>query len=284
MVTRIRVVCVLTFFFAGLSIGNTAEKQPIEVLEDNSFLIEEAYNQEPSSVQNILVASFNNDSRRRGWTFNFEQEWPVFSQDHQFSFNVPSYHFVDGADRIHGLGDVVIKYRYQALEEDERKPAFAPGFSIILPTGNRDRGIGNGSVGYEWHLPFSKKIGPRFAVHANGDITYVPHVRARMGGSTGRLSPRRSLVSYNIGASGVFAIMPRLHLILEWLGEFEESINEAGKAKREFQPVISPGARAALFNAEKIQVVAGAAAPVGLNRKADNYGAFLYLSFEHKFH
>jgi hypothetical protein len=30
-----------------------------------------------------------------------------------------------------------------------------------------------------------------------------------------------------------------------------------------------------------LQIVAGAAAPIGLNRKADNYGAFLYLSIEH---
>jgi len=71
--------------------------------------------------------------------------------------------------------------------------------------------------------------------------------------------------------------------MLEWIGDFEESINDAGKPKRAFQPVIAPGFRAAAVNQEKLQVVVGAAAPVGLNRKADNYGALLYLSIEHDF-
>lgn len=262
--------------------ARAAEERPIDVIEDNSFLIEEAYNQEPGVVQHIVTATFSNDSRRRGWSFNFTQEWPVFSQDHQFSYSVPSYHFVDGADRIYGAGDILLNYRYQALEEGELKPAFAPRFSLILPTGNRGRGTGNGVVGYQWALPFSKKLGSRFAMHANLGVTYLPDVRARLGGSTGPLSPRHSLVSYNLGASGIFAISPRFHLMLEWVGVFDESLNDAGKPIRQFQPVLSPGLRAAVVNEEKLQVVVGAAAPMGLNRKADNYGALLYLSIEHK--
>jgi hypothetical protein len=269
------------FVLAGLTAGNAADERPIDVIEDNSFLIEEAYNQEPGVVQHIFTAAFNNDSRRRGWSFNFTQEWPVFSQDHQFSYSVPSYHFIDGADRIYGVGDILLNYRYQALEEGDLKPALAPRFSLILPTGNRDRGTGDGVVGYQWELPVSKKIGSRFAMHANFGLTYLPRVRARLGGSTGPLSSRHSLVSYNLGASGIFALLPRFHLMLEWLGEFEESINDAGKRVREFQPVISPGFRAAVVNEEKLQVVVGAAAPIGLNRKADNFGALLYLSIEH---
>lgn len=265
-------------------LARAAEKQPIEVIEDNSFLIEEAYNQEPGVVQHIFTATFNNDSRGRGWTFNFTQEWPVFSQDHQISYTVPSYHFVEGSDRIRGLGDITLSYRYQAFDEGELKPAFAPEFSLILPTGNRNRGTGDGGVGYQWTLPFSKKLTSRFAMHANLGVTYLPYVRARLGGSTGPLSPRRSLVSFNLGASGVFAIVPRFHLMLEWVGDFDESINDGGKAVRAFQPVISPGFRTAVVNQEKLQVVVGAAAPIGLNRKADNYGALLYLSIEHDFH
>ena len=162
-------------------------------------------------------------------------------------------------------------------------PAFAPRFSLILPSGNRNRGTGDGVVGYEWGLPFSKKFGSRFAMHANLGLTYLPHVRARLGGSTGPLSPRHSLVSYNVAVSGIFAVLPRFHLMLEWTGPFEESINDKGKSRHEFQPVIAPGFRTAVVNEEKLQIVLGAAAPIGLNRKADNYGALLYLSIEHDF-
>lgn len=271
------------FVFFGFLVAQAAEKRPIDVIEDNSFLIEEAYNQESGVVQHIFTAVYNNDSRARGWSFSFTQEWPVFSQDHQFSYTVPSYHFIDGADRIYGVGDILLNYRYQALEEDELKPAFAPRFSLILPTGNRDRGTGNGVVGYQWSLPFSKKLASRFAMHANFGLTYLPHVRARLDGSTGQLSPKHSLVSYNVGASGIFAVLPRFHLMLEWVGEFEESINDVGRPSRAFKPTLSPGFRTAIVDEDKLQIVVGAAMPVGLNRKADNHGAFLYLSIEHDF-
>ena len=147
----------------AVSMAWAAEKRPIEVIQDDSFLIEEAYNQEPNVIQHIFTAAYNNDSRQRGWTFNFTQEWPVFSQDHQFSYSVPTYHFIDGSDRIYGVGDILINYRYQALYEDDSKPAFAPRFSLILPTGSRRRGTGDNVVGYQWNLPFSKKLGSRFA-------------------------------------------------------------------------------------------------------------------------
>src|SRR6266508_1869136 len=262
---------------------NGAEKRPIDVIEDNSFLVEEAYNQEPGVVQHIFTAVYNNDSRARGWSFNFTQEWPIFSQDHQFSYTVPSYHFIDGADRIYGVGDILLNYRYQALEEGDMKPAFAPRFSLILPTGSRRRGSGDNVVGYQWSLPFSKKLASRFAIHANFGLTYLPHVRALPDAGTGQLSPKRSLVSYNLGASAIFALLPRFHLMLEWVGNFEESINDSGRPARAFKPTLSPGFRTAIVNEDKLQIVVGAAMPVGLNHKADNHGAFLYFSVEHDF-
>ena len=260
----------------------TAEQRPIDVIEDNSFFVEEAYNQDPGVVQHIFTAVFNNDSRQRGWNFNFTQEWPLYGKDHQISYTIPSSHFRDGSDRIFGLGDILINYRYQLLDEDEDKPALAPRFSLILPTGSRDRGTGNGVVGYQWELPVSKKLGSSFAVHGNLGLTYLPGVRARLDGSTGPLSPKRSLVSYSLGASAIYALLPRFHLMLEWVGQFEESIDDAGKSRRDFVPMISPGFRTAVVNEENVQVVVGAAAPIGLNRKADNYGALLYFSIEHK--
>jgi hypothetical protein len=260
----------------------SAEQRPIDVIEDNSFFVEEAYNQDPGVVQHIFTAVFNNDSRTRGWNFNFTQEWPLYGKDHQISYTIPSSHFRDGSDRIFGLGDILINYRYQLLDEDEDKPALAPRFSLILPTGSRDRGTGNGVVGYQWELPVSKKLGSSFAVHGNFGLTYLPSVRARLDGSTGPLSPKRSLVSYSLGASAIYALLPRFHLMLEWVGQFEESIDDAGKSRRDFVPMIAPGFRTALVNEENVQVVVGAAAPIGLNRKADNYGALLYFSIEHK--
>jgi hypothetical protein len=282
MSVRISAQTILTvfFIFCCVAIAGADDKTPIEVISDNSFLIEEAYNQEPGVVQHIFNAIYTRGSNRHGWMFSFTQEWPVPAEEHQLSYTIPSTHLWDSGECQCGIGDVLLNYRYQALEESERQPAFAPRFSLILPTGDRNRGTGNGVVGYQWSLPFSKKVGPRLAVHANAGLTYLPHVRSPL--NDGQLSSSRSLVSYNVGGSAIFAILPRLHAMLEWVGNFEQSINDAGKAVYAFKPVISPGFRTAIVNEENLQVVTGAGVPIGLNRNADRYGAFLYFSIEHK--
>jgi hypothetical protein len=273
------IITALVIYLSPGSLVAAQKERPIDIIEDNSFLIEEAYNQEPGVVQHVFSAHYINDSRRRGWEFSFTQEWPVFSQNHQFSYTIPSYRLVENGDRQNGLGDVLLSYRYQLLEEEETKPALAPRFSLILPSGSRKRGTGHGVVGYELGLPLSKKVTGQFALHANFGLTYLPDARAPLG--SGGLSSEHSLISYNLGASAVYAVLPRVHLMLEWLGDFEESIDDNGKHQRSFMPVLSPGLRAAIVDLPMLQIIAGAAAPIGLTRKAENYGAFLYLSIEH---
>ena len=275
-----KVWVVAVFLVPSFRAVASAQREPIELIEDNSFLIEEAYNQEPGLVQHIFQAVYSNDPSQRGWAFTFTQEWSIYGQDHQFSYTVPSYHLINEGERQHGVGDVFLNYRYQALEEGPAKPAFAPRFSLILPTGNPDKGTGNGVVGYQWSLPFSKKVASRVAFHANFGVTCLPHVRSRL--DNGQLSPKRSLVSPWVGGSAIFAILPRLHLMLEWLGLFDDSINDGGKAERSFKPLILPGIRAAIINAEDLQIAVGAGLPIGLNRQANNLAAFLYFSIEHK--
>ncbi len=270
--------------------------RPIDVIEDNSFLIEEAYNQEAGVVQHIFTAQWgeNRDEHphQRGWNLNFTQEWPIFSQRHQFSYSIPSSFIREGGDHQDGVGDIPLNYRLQVLEESLRIPAFAPRFSLILPTGSRNGGTGNGVVGYQWNLPLSKKLASRFAMHANLGLTYLPDVRVPVDiesgaeaddGTSRRLSPAHSLVSYNLGASAIVALSPRFHLLLEWTGVFEESVNEQGRKDQGFSAVISPGVRAAVINRDELQIILGVAAPVGLTRPADDHAVFLYLSVEHNF-
>lgn len=270
-------------FFSLVVTAPAAEPNPIDGISDNSFLIEEAYNQEPGVVQHIFNAVHINDSRRRGWSFNFTQEWPIFSAEHQISYSIPSSHVREGEERQYGLGDMLLNYRYQAMEEGPTRPAFAPRFSLILPTASRDKGTGNGVVGYQWSLPFSKKVAARLALHANFGLTYLPKVQVPLDSDGRRLSPKRSLVSYNVGASAVFALFSRLHLLVEWVGNFEENLNGEGRKERPFKAVISPGVRAALINKENLQMVLGLGAPIGVSRPADNHGVFLYFSIEHNF-
>src|SRR5690349_2337804 len=123
----------------------------VDGIMDNSFLVEEAYNQEAGVVQHILTG-FYNVNRLRGpddkaFDLSFTQEWPVWSQTHQFSYTVP-YSFVrSGGDSSDGVGDVLLNYRYQAYFNEETLTAFAPRVSAVLPTGNADLGFGEDAWG-----------------------------------------------------------------------------------------------------------------------------------------
>jgi len=264
-------------WLAGGSV-DAADETPISVMEDNSFLIEEAYNQEAGVVQHIFNAQYTKSGRTHGWQFNFTQEWPVFSQDHQLSYSIPSYHLVDDGSRVSGLGDILLNYRYQLVYEGDVKPAVAPRFSLIFPTGNRKKDTGNNVVGYQVNLPVSKKITDRIALNFNLGATVLPHVKPVDDNGN---SAKKSLTSVNVGGSAIYALVPRFDLMLEWVGNSEQSFDNAGKRQRSFLSTLSPGFRTAIVNEDKLQIVTGAAMPIGLNRNTDNLGAFLYFSIEH---
>src|ERR1044071_3803427 len=135
-------------------------------IQDNSFFIEEAYNQEPGVVQHIFNLSIDFTNGSREITPSFTQEWPVFSQTHQFSYSIP-YIFTEDDN---GMEDMRLNYRLQAFMEGERTPAFAPRFSLVLPTGDPDKDLGVGSVGYETNLPFSKIVSDRWTLHFNAGM------------------------------------------------------------------------------------------------------------------
>jgi hypothetical protein len=119
-------------------------------------------------------------------------------------------------------------------------------------------------------------------VHANVGLTYLPNVRAPLDNSQ-RLSPRRSLVSYDLGTSVVLAVSSDFHILLEWLGELENEIDGKGKKERLFKAALSPGIRPAVIDKEGVQTVVGVGVPIGLTSPADDVGVFLYFSVEHKF-
>src|SRR4051794_16707075 len=59
--------------------------EPLKI-QDNSFLVEEAYNQEPRVVQHIFAMLRDGDHH---WTGTFTQEWPAGGLAHQLSYTLP---------------------------------------------------------------------------------------------------------------------------------------------------------------------------------------------------
>jgi hypothetical protein len=164
---------------------------------------------------------------------------------------------------------VLLNYRFQALTEGDTPPAFAPRVSLILPTGDENKGLGNDTLGYQFNLPLSKIVHDRWTVHANAGLTLFPDLNDR------------NPVSYNLGGSAIYAVRPNFNLMLELIGEWTEEVSNR-RIERNFQAIVSPGARYA-FNLKSGQLVLGAGVPIGLTKTAPDYGVIFYLSFEHRF-
>ena len=75
---------------AALCQSQSPAKGPAPI-QDNSFLVEEAYNQERGVVQHI--STFSRMWNSRDWTYSFTQEWPgPRNWRHQFSYTLAGMH------------------------------------------------------------------------------------------------------------------------------------------------------------------------------------------------
>lgn len=154
---------------------------PPPAIQDNSFLIEEAFNQEPGVVQHI-----NTFLHGRGtWAYSFTQEWPLAGQRHQISYTIPVEQ---------GIREVVLNYRQQ-LAGVRGGTAFAPRLSVLIPT---RRGSG---TAVQLNLPVSVQLARPFVAHLNAGAT------ATRGNST----------LYNAGTSLIWLARPTINAMLEVL-------------------------------------------------------------------
>jgi hypothetical protein len=267
------IACVLVVAGPLSAVSTSIASEPLaKGIQDNSFFVEEAYNQEPGVVQHILNVPINFTNGSREITPSFTQEWPVFSQTHQFSYTIP-YAFTEDDN---GLADMRVNYRLQALTEDEWTPAFAPRLSLVLPTGDRDKDFGTGVVGYETNLPFSKIISDRWTLHFNAGMSVFPNAR------------EHHLTNYNLGASAIYAVSRDFNLMLEMVAGWNEDIAEGELAPeptldRATTALVSPGTRYAFNLPNDAQLVVGLALPIGLTSDSPDWGMFFYCSFEHPF-
>ena len=269
MLGKILLAFVITLMAAGTALAG----EEVREIQDNSFLIEEAYNQEDGVIQHIQAFQyFKGDS----WQYTFTQEWPVPGQTHQLSYTIPAERIkVDGQDDT-GIGDVALNYRYQAVLKENI--AFAPRLSLILPTGDRKKGLGTGSVGYQVNLPLSVKLSERFVTHYNLGFTFTPNSKEPAGAKADTLAT-------NYGASVIYLASRNLNLMLETAGSSEEAVVANGKTTDENTLFISPGLRYAIDckikGMDVFQIVPGIAFPIGIGPSKGEYGVLAYLSIEH---
>ena len=171
-------------------------------ISDNSFLIEEAYNQESGVVQHI--STFSRPDGGGAWDYAFTQEWPLGGMIHQLSYTLPVVNPEGGTGT--GIGDIALNYRYQLVARESADGAtavhVAPRATLLLPTGSESEGRGTGELGVQANLPVSWVVSPKVVTHYNAGVTVVG-----------------SAADFNLGASAVYRLRRSVNLLLEalWL-------------------------------------------------------------------
>lgn len=255
---------------AALGAQTTGTAKPDQpTISDNSFLVEEAYNQEVGVVQHINTYRRARDG---SWLYTFTQEWPAPSQRHQLSYTLA---LLGARDVGTGLGDLVLNYRYQAAGKDEAPIWFAPRFSLSLPTGNVASGRGTGGVGAQVMLPLSVSLNDALVTH--WDIG-ASATRARAINGV-----RQTSRGLNAAASVVWLVAPTFNFMLETAWDYGEPLDDAGVRTPERHLVISPGIRAAINLPSGMQIVPGVGVPIGVGPSRGDRDLFLYFSVEHPF-
>ena len=245
-------------------------------IADNSFLMEEAYNQEYGVVQHIN--SITRNWNTRDWRYTLTQEWPVNpAPRHQLSYTLQVLHAGDFPSSGAGLGDVAINYRYQVIGSGESRAAFAPRVSLLIPSGNSQRGRGTGGAGVQINLPLSVGVTPKLVTHWNAGTTLIPRVKNEQG-------DRASSRGYNLGLSFVWLLHPRFNALLETVFTSAEGVTGPSQTQWENSVLVNPGLRWAHNFKNGLQIVPGVAFPVEVGRAGrGQWGVLLYLSFEHPF-
>jgi len=237
-------------------------------ITDNSFLVEESFNQEPRIFQNIFTWT---RERRGQWSASFTQEWPAPDKQHQLSFTIP----FSGSDSASGINDLLVNYRYQLLDEGPGRPALSPRLSVVLPSGSTSKGLGLGAYGLQFNVPASKQFGDLY-VHANAGGTWRPRVE------TDTTRRRVNLWSPHVAGSVIWRATPMLNLMLESILEFEQSVDVDGETPRERTVTISPGFRRG-WNRGDTQIVVGVGVPVSRASGETTAALLTYFSLEMPF-
>jgi len=243
-------------------------------IQDNSFLIEEAYNQEDGVIQHI--STFQRLTNSRDWVYTQTDEWPVRSLKHQLSLTLAATHAGSFAGSGAGWGDTAVNYRYQLMGSGETKLAMAPRMTLLFPTGDHTFGRGSGGVGVQTNLPVSIQHSRHWVTHWNAGATWIPRA----------LDEKRDAaptVGVNLGQSVVWLASTRVNFLLETLWTSSEAVVAPHKTLRSRDLYVSPGIRWAHNLNHGLQIVPGMGAPIGIGPCAGEKGIIFYLSLEHPF-
>lgn len=241
-------------------------------IEDNSFLLEEAYQQELGIHQ--LIQSYQTRYNSNNYQYKLTHEMPITNLTHQLSYEVP---FARSEESEHGsLGDMVVSYRWGAVQKEKFR--LADRFGLVLPTGSVNKGGGNGVLGMDFMQAATFTLSDRWMNHINLGVQYLP--QAKSAGTANR----HSITVGTAGTSFVYLHSDNFNLLLEALAQTGHLVYPFGRELDRPIFTLNPGARFAIdLDYKETQMVPGMSFPVQAGDGPTEYGVFFYFSVEPKF-
>lgn len=260
----------LIYFFLLICLQNvslishslTEGSWKIQPIYDNSFLIEQAYNQEKGVIHNIFNSLYFRKPEE-GLNATFTQEWPVGGELHQLSFTLP--YLKSGKE--HGIGALMLNYKLRVMNSNF-SGVLAPRISFQLPLSSGNDALENGSYGFQFNLPYSNRLTELLLVHLNLGSTLI-------------FNNNQTSVDYFWGIGSDFIVHKNVNFMLEYLHNFKQIDGANNQIKHEQEIIISPAVRIAI-NVGSLQIVPGIAVPFRYTPVNDQVtaGFIGYLSFE----
>lgn len=259
----------LVFLFV---VGTFDRALAVDAIKDNSFLIEEAYNQEAGVVQFVQTVQYHEPSEE--WAYTLSVEVPVPDESHQLSFAIPLVK-QDVRDSQLQPGDLLLNYRYQLFENEF--VAIAPRFSLILPTGDHKKEYGSDVFGLQFNQSISVELTKDWATHWNLGFTYLPDAKNAN-------DETAHLFGYNFGASVIYIASASTQVLFEFLSSSQEQVTAQDSKESVSSYYFAPGVRTAFKVGNETEIVPGIAALLGVGPSAVNHerGLFVYFSVESK--
>jgi hypothetical protein len=252
-------------------------------LEDNSFLIEEAFNQKMGVIQHtssLVLDKIHYETAQ----LSFTQEIPITNKTHQLSYSLCySMHpqVIIDHGQTNGFGDLSISYRPLLLDENDWL-MMIPRFTLILPTGNSSHGLGAGGVGVQFNMALTRRISKKLVTHYNfGATQYFNYNHYVTSNDKPTLNYEKNLLFGNVGASVIWHASNRFNIMAEWVSKFEKKISDEGVIVSTNYHLINPGVRYA-FEVGHMQIVPGIGVPFNIGSNDLRPGVFFYISVESK--
>ena len=287
---------VLAMLLTG-SLPAFAQEKDFEPEEPSfAFIANSPYTQQKNSLQ---LTSANNFTRhlqpgvkRNEFSSMFNAEWG-FTDRLQGDLSFGYGHVRETGSGLtpetnSGVVDMVLGLRYRFLEEKRWPVTLTMGPQLIIPTGNTDKGMGNGKPGFAWDVSLGKEWNRYFFHFVSVNYSLTPSVSDPTPGSGKRFTLNNLAWGVTLGfrplkkdtATGGYQ---DLHLLLEGGGTWEQEAVEGNRTgrKRDFATVfVSPGIRYGYQTAGKFLMEAGVAVPIGLNRETPDWGVIFRLQIE----